>query len=105
MERWSLTSSRWGLRLALSVTLLAIGGCGGTSGSATAENAQAKAWVERALNVVASDYQDFHNYTIVSAYTLKISIIRYGRFHRYKPAAAQIRSQSQCDPRAVPPSR
>ena len=71
MERWSLTNSQWGLRLALSVTLLAIGGCGGTSGSATAENAQAKAWVERALKVVASDYQDFHNYTIVSAYTLK----------------------------------
>jgi hypothetical protein len=46
-------------------------GCGGTSRSATAENAQAQAWVERALKVLASEYQDFHNYTLVSAYTLK----------------------------------
>jgi hypothetical protein len=71
MERWSLTSSRFGLLLALSLTLLAIGGCGGTSGSPTAENAQAKALVERALDVVVSEYQDFHNYTLVSPYTLK----------------------------------
>lgn len=46
-------------------------GCGGTSRSATAENAQAKAWVERALKVVASDYQDFHNYALVSPFTLR----------------------------------
>jgi hypothetical protein len=64
--------------LVLGLCSFVVASCGGSSTSAPPssaarafEEAQAQPAIARALKVVASDREDFHNYTLVSPVTLK----------------------------------